>query len=288
LFIQAIWPYSGHYHPTEQNLSELLNFLKENGVDTADVQTGSFSDGERSNSVKKQELKRKRNRPIETLDSNIPQETQSNTMDMAKNNIGVANAETEREENQPTDTLRANLHQAHTESNTLDEDKNKNIAPFRDEEQNGSEVKTGMYSLLSRLGSSKGTERTETEGSKENHDPVHYKRSLSGEFEIQRLEIPPNKLLQRINSKMAIQSYQLGKQLSFKWSSGVGPRIGCVADYPPELRDKALEMVNTPRGTSPSTSELPKSISPIGNPSPRCKSPSGNLTPTGKPLSTFR
>jgi hypothetical protein len=208
-------------------------------------------------------LREKENQPIETLDSNIPLETQGNTMDMDKNNIGVANAETEREENQPPDTLKTNLHQAHTESNSLDEDKSNNIAPFRDEEQNGSEVKTGMYSLLSQLGSSKGTERTETEGGKENQDPVHYKRSLSGELEIQRLEIPPNKLLQRINSKMAIQSYQLGKQLSFKWSSGVGPRIGCVADYPPELRVKALEMVNTPRGTSPSTFESPKSISPI-------------------------
>jgi hypothetical protein len=43
-----------------------------------------------------------------------------NTMDMDKNNIGVANAETEREENQPTDTLKTNLHQAHTESNSED------------------------------------------------------------------------------------------------------------------------------------------------------------------------
>ena len=38
MFIQAIRPYSGHYHPTEQNLSKLLNFLQESGIDIADVQ----------------------------------------------------------------------------------------------------------------------------------------------------------------------------------------------------------------------------------------------------------
>jgi len=42
--LKTISPYSAYYHPTEQNLSELLNFLKENGVDIAGVQTVSFSE----------------------------------------------------------------------------------------------------------------------------------------------------------------------------------------------------------------------------------------------------
>ena len=93
--------------------------------------------------------------PTETLDSNFLQETQSNSMDIDKNNTGLTNPK-------PDDTLKANiLHEAHTETNTLDEDKN-NIAPFHDEEQNGSEFKTDMSSLLSQLGSTEGTERTKT------------------------------------------------------------------------------------------------------------------------------
>lgn len=286
--LKTIWPYSGHYHPTEQNLSEMLNFLKENGVDIADVQVFPFSDDERGNSVTKNGSKKRKNQLMVTLDLNILQETESNNMDMDKNKIGVANAETEREENQTADTLQDNIfHEAHRQSNTLDEDKNNDIAPFRDEEQNGSEGKNGMFSLLSQTGGTTGTESAKIEGAKENQDPV-YKRSLSGELEIQRRDtvIAPNKLLQRMNSKMSIQSYQLGKQLSFKWSSGVGPRIGCVADYPPELRVKALELVNTPRGTSPTTLQSPKSVSFFGDPSPRCKSPSVNLTPTGKSSSS--
>ncbi|KAF7074505.1 hypothetical protein CFC21_079362 [Triticum aestivum] len=52
------------------------------------------------------------------------------------------------------------------------------------------------------------------------------------------------KILQRINSKKDMKSYQLGKQLSFKWTTGAGPRIGCVRDYPSELQAHALEQMN--------------------------------------------
>lgn len=56
--------------------------------------------------------------------------------------------------------------------------------------------------------------------------------------------VPREKILQRINSKKGAKSYQLGKQLSFKWTTGAGPRIGCVRDYPSELQQQALEQVN--------------------------------------------
>lgn len=34
---QAIWPYSGHYLPTEDNFKEFINFLEEHHVDLANV-----------------------------------------------------------------------------------------------------------------------------------------------------------------------------------------------------------------------------------------------------------
>jgi hypothetical protein len=37
MFLQAIWPYSGHYLPTEENFREFISYLQENGVDLADV-----------------------------------------------------------------------------------------------------------------------------------------------------------------------------------------------------------------------------------------------------------
>ena len=56
--------------------------------------------------------------------------------------------------------------------------------------------------------------------------------------------VPDEAIIERINSKKGIASYQLGKQLSCKWTTGAGPRIGCVRDYPSELQFRALEQVN--------------------------------------------
>ncbi|GKV48678.1 hypothetical protein SLEP1_g55481 [Rubroshorea leprosula] len=57
-------------------------------------------------------------------------------------------------------------------------------------------------------------------------------------------------ILQRMNSK-EVNSYQFGKQLSCKWTTGAGPRIGCVRDYPSVLQSQALEQVNlSPRSAS--------------------------------------
>lgn len=70
-----------------------------------------------------------------------------------------------------------------------------------------------------------------------------YQRTLSGGLQSPRANLSPKAVLERINSKNATRSYQLGHQLSTKWSTGAGPRIGCVADYPPEVRLQALEFV---------------------------------------------
>lgn len=37
LLFQAIWPYSGHYHPTEENFMEFISFLQDNHVDLTNV-----------------------------------------------------------------------------------------------------------------------------------------------------------------------------------------------------------------------------------------------------------
>jgi len=34
---QAIWPYSGHYRPTEKNFMEFISFLEEHKVDMTNV-----------------------------------------------------------------------------------------------------------------------------------------------------------------------------------------------------------------------------------------------------------
>ncbi|KAG0492950.1 hypothetical protein HPP92_006020 [Vanilla planifolia] len=71
-----------------------------------------------------------------------------------------------------------------------------------------------------------------------------YKRTLSGGLQSPKTDLPEKAILERIKSKREFKSYQLGHQLSLKWCTGAGPRIGCIADYPPELRTQALEFTN--------------------------------------------
>lgn len=79
--------------------------------------------------------------------------------------------------------------------------------------------------------------------------------------------------------------FSMARRLSCKWTSGAGPRIGCVRDYPMELQFQALEQVNlSPRvasgpgygknGPIPSPRPSPKvrlspGLSCMGLPSPR-------------------
>ncbi|WCJ34343.1 IQ calmodulin-binding motif family protein [Euphorbia peplus] len=103
-----------------------------------------------------------------------------------------------------------------------------------------------------------------------------YKRTLSGGLQSPRAEVPKQAILQRISSKKAIKSYQLGHHLSLKWSTGAGPRIGCVADYPVELRMQALEFVNlSPR--SPPTPSYYRRMGGLPSPMGGLPSPMGGL-----------
>uniref|UniRef100_A0ACD5Z3J6 Uncharacterized protein n=1 Tax=Avena sativa TaxID=4498 RepID=A0ACD5Z3J6_AVESA len=75
-----------------------------------------------------------------------------------------------------------------------------------------------------------------------------YQRTLSGGLQTPRDVIVSQKaILERVNSKSKSKSYQLGHRLSLQWRTGSGPRIGCVKDYPMELRTRALEMVQQSR-----------------------------------------
>jgi hypothetical protein len=72
-----------------------------------------------------------------------------------------------------------------------------------------------------------------------------YQRTLSGGLRSPKaIHVPQKAILERVKSKSESKSYQLGHKLSMKWSTGAGPRIGCVKDYPAELRTQAMQMVD--------------------------------------------
>ncbi|KAL8204686.1 hypothetical protein R6Q57_010309 [Mikania cordata] len=70
--------------------------------------------------------------------------------------------------------------------------------------------------------------------SDEEHEP---------EIEIEN-EASNKSIFQRIDSSNKTKSSQLGRPISCKWSTGAGPRIGCLRDYPSKLQSHALEQAN--------------------------------------------
>ncbi|RLN28239.1 IQ domain-containing protein IQM3-like [Panicum miliaceum] len=116
------------------------------------------------------------------------------------------------------------------------------------------------------------TEDNEGENAPAEQAKPTYQRTLSGGLQSPRATgVPQKAILERMKSKGESKSYQLGHRLSLKWSTGAGPRIGCVKDYPMELRMQALEMVNlSPRASTPSASRMLAS----------CLSPTKATSPT--------
>ncbi|XP_068664093.1 IQ domain-containing protein IQM3-like [Aristolochia californica] len=178
--LKAIWAYSGHYRPTEENLEIFLNFLSENGVNLDETKILSSSNEDYYDDAKTVEGK-------ENAESELPQQE----------------------------------------------------VPYEKEKDL----------------SSKPNEVAQVD-----EGQVNYRRTLSGGLQSPKANVPKKVVLQRINSKKATHSYELGRQLSRKWSTGAGPRIGCVADYPLEVRMRALEFVNLSPRTPPTPSaQLPVS-----------------------------
>ncbi|KAG6428597.1 hypothetical protein SASPL_112849 [Salvia splendens] len=170
--LEAIWPYSGHYLPTEENFREFISFLEEHSVDLSDVKRCATDD----------------DRP--------PVMSGAHEDPISRN------------------TSQGSLSQQEN-ATTHDED---------------------VPSV----------------------EPVHDHKD--------KLE------------------YSFAKRMSCKWSTGAGPRIGCVREYPTELQTRALEQVNlSPRvvnggignyGPIPSPRPSPKlrlspRVSYMGLPSPR-------------------
>ncbi|XVF48688.1 hypothetical protein PTKIN_Ptkin03bG0209900 [Pterospermum kingtungense] len=149
--LEAVWPYSGHYLPTEDNFKEFIIFLEEHNVDLTNVKRCAIDDEYPSYKVAGDESKHG-------------------------------------EIKDPMATSKS------SDSRTLGVDGPTYNACIRTES----------------LHISMGTSATNVEA----------------------------------------PAFNMAKRLSCKWTSGVGPRIGCVRDYPIELQSQALEQVNlSPRLT---------------------------------------
>ncbi|KAI8553457.1 hypothetical protein RHMOL_Rhmol05G0017700 [Rhododendron molle] len=203
--LEAIWPYSGHYQPTEKNFQEFISFLQEHNVDLTNVLIGG--------------CKKPAGPERCAIDDDYPSFRDSS----------------EEPKPDPVTSLALNTQSEEDTTNTS----------YVDVAVEEASITTDHHE-------------------QEDMEPVD-------------ANVPA--------------PFAFAKRLSCKWSTGTGPRIGCVREYPTELQFRALEQVNlSPRiaspgfgyyGPIPSPRPSPKvRLSPrlayMGVPSPRTPVPSAS------------
>lgn len=281
--LKAVWPHSGHYRPTEQNFQEFMNFLKERNVDLNNVVL-SPSEGEEDGDFSLASS-------YSQLD--LTQLCQQEDSQEQEAQSARRHGQVEAEAKARTCSLEPSLPSTETCSTPATIRKSSS-----DNRLQGKRPPRLLISSnnIAPLPPTTHSNAGPSPGGKDDVDPDSAmmgecldfcKRNLFAEdgYEDRYLddlaELPEALILNRINSKRAMHSYQLGKQLSFHWSTGAGPRIGCVRDYPSELQFRALEDVSlSPRGGGRSVrfpSPRPGALTPNSIPAAKC----GSLTADG-------
>ncbi|XP_043690597.1 IQ domain-containing protein IQM2-like [Telopea speciosissima] len=240
--LKAVWPHSGHYRPTEENFEEFVAFLEEHKVDLSNVKK----------SPDEEESLSKHNSVV--LRSNTSEEdlTQKATY-LETEDIMDEDLEQEKTDPMEQDTTSEAeskrslcLHRKLTNleiprrDDLLERPECSNPCAVTSENNLSAESPLGGYETAKIL----GTEQ----------DYMVPKQNLDHEENEEEI-VSKESILRRINSHKGMKSYQLGKQLSCKWTTGAGPRIGCVRDYPSELQFRVLEQVNlSPRSVGANSS----------------------------------
>ncbi|GAU34426.1 hypothetical protein TSUD_393790 [Trifolium subterraneum] len=248
---KAVWPHSGHYLPTEENFQEFVTFLRENDVDLTDVKKNPIEDDE---IVKiKQELHLRRKSSEAVLPPNLEIKSSSSTLTEGQTEETNEDSTADSNSDLPVSRLSQRVG---TKIPRLEIPKRDNLfnifGSILSVHFPNSEFCTPRLDAETDCGY-----ETAEESFIEEEDFMVPKSNLFVEDEDKEEEnpIPKEKIMKRITSHKGMKSYQLAYQLSTKWTTGAGPRIGCMRDYPPELQFYILEQQNLSprtRTTAPS------------------------------------
>ncbi|KAG5015405.1 hypothetical protein JHK85_021541 [Glycine max] len=248
--LKAVWPHSGHYRPTEENFKEFISFLQENNVSLLDVKMDPVDEVDDLLSLRSSGHLRSHSSEEDFTENmnglEIEETTTEDSVAVEKANL----IETER----PSALMAPSPRQFQIlgrELGNLEIPKRGNVFEGLENEIEGVEQSCVSFPMESHTGS----QETTLAFVPELDHTISEKKNLSDDNDVET--IPQESILKRINSHKEMKSYQLGKQLSCKWTTGAGPRIGCVRDYPCELQFRALEQVNlSPKSGSRSKSSF--------------------------------
>ncbi|XP_073270707.1 IQ domain-containing protein IQM6-like [Primulina huaijiensis] len=251
--LKAVWPHSGHYLPTEENFEEFMAFLMQNNVDLSVVQIRSI---------------------INELEVCVG----------LRSSISIPDFRHAREHNTKNENIEKDSRQKHSKDD-------ENIQPPI------SRWSRKLQSKITLLQIPKKEEAVELFRTPKPGSPYALESPLDDGYETadeylpdsefsfskhnlfdQDIEeeeyekhVPQEKIIKRINTHKGMKSYQLANQLSCRWTTGAGPQIGCVRDYPSELQFRVLEEVSlSPRSAFSSPRRSARPNVNVG----------GNFTPT--------
>ncbi|CAH9138463.1 unnamed protein product [Cuscuta epithymum] len=202
--LKAVWPHSGHYLPTEENFEEFLSFLNDHDVDISVVQKAPSGEEEEAFIMKEKSL---------SLKKHSSEDCSGENRDVPKSRC-------------PPRRMRPNIAKLQIPK------RDDIIELFKEQKEHKSIAETPTDGYVT----AEEDELSDTDISVAKHN------LFVGENEEDYDEhVPKDKIIKRINSHKKMKSYQLAHQLSSRWTTGAGPRIGCMRDYPLELQFRVLE-----------------------------------------------
>ncbi|KAD7478248.1 hypothetical protein E3N88_01384 [Mikania micrantha] len=222
--LEAVWPHSGHYLPTEENFDAFMSFLDQHHVDLHAVKKSPDDEEEVSFEVAGFGMRNSVSEPIisgGTLETNTKSYHQMNSKKFKRLHL--------------TTELKLKITMLEIPKNE------KVVLAFQ---------KKALESELEPEPEYDSHSSTTDYDTADEYLPdialMVSKRNLFDYGEANEAydeRVPQEKILKRINSHKENKSFQLAKQLSCRWTTGAGPRIGCVRDYPLELQARAMEEV---------------------------------------------
>ncbi|KAK1429065.1 hypothetical protein QVD17_11264 [Tagetes erecta] len=229
--LKAIWPHSGHYRPTQENFQDFVSFLQDNDVDTTYVKMDADEDD--SESFSKQ-------------GTSLHIRTHSSEEDVSeKERLDIEELNADDHTTQMVTVMKqiTNLPLESPRKSRLSRSSSRKLSTLRIPNKNDT--------LLNYNTENQADEAKNSIGSQQIHAPSAHDMSDDEVEPCLEDTVPKKSILQRIDSHKGTKSFQLGRQLSCKWSTGAGPRIGCLRDYPTELQSHALEQANLSPKSAP-------------------------------------
>ncbi|OIV92258.1 hypothetical protein TanjilG_00276 [Lupinus angustifolius] len=252
--LKAVWPHSGHYLPTQENFEEFMSFLKAHNVNLADVKKSPREDEEDIAKMNKDILFR--GDPSETELAENFETKSSSTLSQVLTDLRNEDCDAKPNSDPPLSRLsRVGLNIPRLEIPKRD-----NIFDiFGVKQAHPPNCDVPSPDFASECGY-----ETAEESLIDEEDFMVPKSNLFVEDQAEEGQnpIPKEYIMKRIDSHKGMKSYQLAYHLSTRWTTGAGPRIGCLRDYPPELQFRILEHQNlSPRTRT--TAPSPRIPSPL-------------------------